>query len=61
MRALFRWALYLLILAVSIALVHMWITNKEYLFDRETIFAITKKAIAKLNTTGKLNKSNMLL
>ena len=52
MRSLVRLAIYILIFAVVIGLLHLWVTNKSYLFDQDTIFDITRKAIKKLNTTG---------
>ena len=47
-----RWAIYVLVLVVVIGLLHLWIKNKSYVFDQDTIFDITRKAIKKLNTTG---------
>ena len=44
--------MFVLIMALVVALLHTWVKNKSYVFDQDTIFGITRKAIAKLNTTG---------
>ena len=52
MRSIVRGAVFVLIMALVVALLHTWVKNKSYVFDQGTIFDITRKAIAKLNTTG---------
>lgn len=47
-----RSALFVLLIVLVIGLLHLWVKNKSYVFDQDTIFDITRKAIAKLNTTG---------
>ena len=47
-----RGAVFILIVALVVALTHVWLKNKSYVFDQDTIFDITRKAIAKFNTTG---------
>ena len=52
MRSIIRSAVFILIFALVIAMLHMWVKNKSYVFDQGTIFNITRKAIAKFNATG---------
>lgn len=61
MRSLVRCAVYILITALVLGLLHVWIKNKSYVFDQDTIFDITRKAIAKLNTTGTLHTGNNII
>ena len=52
MTLLVRGAVFILIAAVVMALLHVWINQKSYVFDEKKIFDVTKKAITKLNKTG---------
>ena len=58
MRSIVRGAVFILIIALVVALLHVWLKNKSYVFDQDTIFDITRKAIANLNTTGKTRAIN---